>query len=92
MDKEVTVFVYGRTSDEMRKWRDRFEKFFGSATTTIGARGGEEKPVYLISHLYDEKRPDFAHYALSQLMYEYKREAKQDAVLAIWRDVKTRLI
>ena len=94
LDREVTVYVCAPSVFALAYWTNRFEQFF-DATTTVQAFGtweGESEPVNLVSHLYNECKPDFAHYALGQLVREYKREAKQETALVVWREVKAKLV
>ena len=92
-DREITVYVTGNTAGELSFWTREFKSLFGGSTTVSadGTWGGETERVNLVSHLYDRRMPDWSHYELNNLVYNYKREAKQDAVLVVDREVKGRL-
>ena len=93
-DREVSVYVTGRTLGELSFWTREFTAFFGGSTT-VNARGsweGETEDVHVVSHLYDQRDPDYKFYSLDQLLRKYKRQADQDAVLVVYREVKALLI
>ena len=93
LDREVTVYVTAHKPSTLAWYVKAFEELFGAATTTSGDgvwEGAVEK-VVMVSHLYDRKAPDFSYYELNNLVHNYKREAMQDAVLVVERDVKAKI-
>ena len=94
MNREITVYVCGKSIFALAYWTKRFKQFFGAATTVqaSGTWEGESELVNLVSHLYDAKQPDYLYYKLDQLVREYKREAQQGAVLIVERKVYTRMV
>ena len=94
MNREISVYVCGNTWAELTAWTVKFEAFFGGATTVRG-RGtweGETEAVNVVSHLYNNREPDFKYYGLDQLLREYKRETKQAVVLTVEREVSVKLV
>lgn len=99
LDREISVTVCGDDTGIRDYWVARFQRFFGGTTQTqvkgswtddVGIVWHEDNVV--VSHIYDTYDPDFKGYQLDQLIREYKREANQQVVLVVEREVQARLI
>jgi hypothetical protein len=103
-DREIIVYVTANTDTERRLWVERFENLFVNCTLIDGpgVRGSWKdsknmiwrEPVTLVSHLYKHDDPDrtWKWYELDQLLRNYKREAKQEAVLTVTRVIDGKLL
>ena len=91
--REISVYVTAETGFAQRTWVRRFTELFGAATTVVGVGvwEGVEEPVVIVSHLFAAQMPDFDRFKLGQLVLQYKREAEQDAVLVVEREVDGKL-
>ena len=87
------VYVTASTLGVRQVWVEKFQRLFDGVTVVrgIGVFEGHEENVTMVSHLYDSVMPDFSYYQLTNLVHNYKREAMQDAVLVVEREVKGKL-
>ena len=92
-DREITVYVTANTEAIQAFWVNAFADLFQGVTRIqgYGVWQGIHEHVVLVSHLYDSKSPDWSHYELNNLLHNYKREANQEAVLVVEREVKGKL-
>ena len=92
-DREITVYVTASTLGARQVWVEKFQRLFDGVTVLrgTGVFEGHEEPVVMVSHLYERMNPDFSYYELNNLVRNYKREAMQDAVLVVEREVKAAL-
>ena len=93
LNREIEVTVCAHSADELALWVAKFDELFNATTHTsgYGVWEGIHEHHVRVSHLFDSKNPDWSHYELSNLVHNYKREAKQFAVLVVEREVKGRM-
>jgi hypothetical protein len=100
-DREITVYVTAHSDGERRFWAGEFEALFVNATITEceGSYALENgavvrEKVITVSHLFTHNDTDRAWkwHEVDQLLYNYKREAKQESALSVTREVRGTLV